>query len=284
MSAETAVHLAGLRRVFGTRAVLDGVDLDIARGEFVALLGASGTGKTTLLRILGALDRHDGGTVLVPEARTIVFQEPRLVPSKRVLANVVVGLPRGRATREIGLRALTEVGLEGHAAAWPATLSGGEAQRVALARALVREPELLLLDEPFAALDALTRMRMQDLVGELCRVHRPAVLLVTHDVEEAIRLADRVAVLRDGNLVTDEIVAVDRPRDPTDPAFAALRRRLLADLGVRVADGPAKVSAAPPAPTASPTAPSASVTAAPTASATASATTSATVPSTSGVI
>lgn len=284
MSAETAVHLAGLRRVFGTRAVLDGVDLDIARGEFVALLGASGTGKTTLLRILGALDRHDGGTVLVPEARTIVFQEPRLVPSKRVLANVVVGLPRGRATREIGLRALTEVGLEGHAAAWPATLSGGEAQRVALARALVREPELLLLDEPFAALDALTRMRMQDLVGELCRVHRPAVLLVTHDVEEAIRLADRVAVLRDGNLVTDEIVAVDRPRDPTDPAFAALRRRLLADLGVRVADGPAKVSAAPTAPTASPTAPSASVTAAPTASATTSATTSATVPSTSGVI
>ncbi|MFI6980394.1 ABC transporter ATP-binding protein [Embleya sp. NPDC050154] len=235
-SAEVAVHIRGLRRVFGTRAVLDGVHLDIARGEFVALLGASGTGKTTLLRILGALDRSDGGTVLVPEARTIVFQEPRLVPSKRVLANVVVGLPRGRATREIGLRALTEVGLEGHAQAWPATLSGGEAQRVALARALVREPELLLLDEPFAALDALTRLRMQDLVGELCRVHRPAVLLVTHDVEEAIRLADRVAVLRDGNLVTDEVVAVDRPRDPTDPAFAALRRRLLADLGVRTPD------------------------------------------------
>ncbi|MGW1992438.1 ABC transporter ATP-binding protein [Embleya sp. NPDC001921] len=235
-TADVAVHIRGLRRVFGTRAVLDGVHLDIARGEFVALLGASGTGKTTLLRILGALDRSDGGTVLVPEARTIVFQEPRLVPSKRVLANVVVGLPRGRATREVGLRALTEVGLEGHAQAWPATLSGGEAQRVALARALVREPELLLLDEPFAALDALTRMRMQDLVGELCRVHRPAVLLVTHDVEEAIRLADRVAVLRDGNLVTDEVVAVDRPRDPTDPAFAALRRRLLADLGVHTPD------------------------------------------------
>ncbi|MFI6584306.1 ABC transporter ATP-binding protein [Embleya sp. NPDC050493] len=236
MSVETAVHIEGLRRVFGTRAVLDGVDLDIARGEFVALLGASGTGKTTLLRILGALDRSDGGTVLVPEARTIVFQEPRLVPSKRVLGNVVVGLPRGRATREIGLRALTEVGLERHAQAWPATLSGGEAQRVALARALVREPELLLLDEPFAALDALTRMRMQDLVGELCRLHRPAVLLVTHDVEEAIRLADRVAVLRDGNLVTDEVVAVDRPRDPTDPAFSALRRRLLADLGVHTTE------------------------------------------------
>ncbi|MFE0170808.1 ABC transporter ATP-binding protein [Streptomyces sp. NPDC059002] len=230
----TAVHVAGLRRVFGERAVLDGLDLTIGRGEFVALLGASGSGKTTLLRILGALDRADGGDVLVPESRTIVFQEPRLVPSKRVLANVTVALPRGRAER--GRGALAEVGLEGHADAWPATLSGGEAQRVALARALVREPELLLLDEPFAALDALTRLRMQDLVGELCRVHRPAVLLVTHDVEEAVRLADRVCVLRDGRLVTDETVTADRPRDPGDPAFAALRRRLLNDLGVHTPD------------------------------------------------
>ncbi|MFJ9517404.1 ABC transporter ATP-binding protein [Kitasatospora sp. NPDC101801] len=228
----TAVHLRGLRRTFGTRHVLDGLDLDLARGEFLALLGASGTGKTTLLRILGALDHHDAGTVLVPEARTVVFQEPRLVPSKKVLANVTVGLPRGAASRETGLRALTEVGLERHADAWPATLSGGEAQRVALARALVREPELLLLDEPFAALDALTRLRMQDLVGELCRAHRPAVLLVTHDVEEAVRLADRVAVLRDGKLVTNERIPFDHPRDPADPAFADLRRRLLADLGV----------------------------------------------------
>ncbi|WP_051837929.1 ABC transporter ATP-binding protein [Streptomyces sp. NRRL WC-3742] len=230
--AAPAVHLRGLRREFGTRAVLDGVDLSIARGEFVALLGASGTGKTTLLRILGALDRADAGTVLVPPVRTVVFQEPRLVPSKRVLANVTVGLPRGAATRGTGLRALAEVGLEKHADAWPATLSGGEAQRVALARALVREPQLLLLDEPFAALDALTRLRMQDLVGELVRRHRPAVLLVTHDVDEAVRLADRVAVLRGGHLIRDETVAVERPRDPTDPAFAALRARLLADLGV----------------------------------------------------
>jgi sulfonate transport system ATP-binding protein len=235
-TAGTAVHLRGLRRVFGARAVLDGVDLDIARGEFLALLGASGTGKTTLLRILGALDRPDGGTVLVPEARTIVFQEPRLVPSKRVLGNVVVGLPRGAAVQERGRRALAEVGLADHSRAWPHTLSGGEAQRVALARALVREPELLLLDEPFAALDALTRLRMQDLVGDLVRTHRPAVLLVTHDVDEAIRLADRVAVLRDGRLVTDERVTARRPRDSADPEFTALRRRLLADLGVRLGD------------------------------------------------
>ncbi|MET7512006.1 ABC transporter ATP-binding protein [Streptomyces sp. NPDC005480] len=226
----TAVSITGLRRAFGDRAVLDGLDLTIGRGEFVALLGASGSGKTTLLRILGALDGADGGEVLVPEARTIVFQEPRLVPSKKVLANVTVALPRGQSAR--GLKALSEVGLERHADAWPATLSGGEAQRVALARALVREPELLLLDEPFAALDALTRLRMQDLVGELCRAHRPAVLLVTHDVDEAVRLADRVCVLRDGRLFTDEPVGVDHPRDPGDPAFAALRRRLLADLGV----------------------------------------------------
>lgn len=178
--------------------------------------------------------------MLVPEARTIVFQEPRLVPSKKVLANVTVALPRSRSAN--GLRALAEVGLERHADSWPGTLSGGEAQRVALARALVREPELLLLDEPFAALDALTRLKMQDLVGELCRKHRPAVLLVTHDVDEAVRLADRVAVLRDGRLVTDETVDVDRPRDPGDPAFAALRRRLLNDLGV---DAPAPLAPSP---------------------------------------
>ncbi|WP_329374570.1 ABC transporter ATP-binding protein [Streptomyces sp. NBC_00669] len=236
--------MRGLRRTFGTRHVLDGLDLDIAQGEFLALLGASGTGKTTLLRIIGALDRHDEGTVLVPESRTVVFQEPRLVPSKKVLANVTVALPRGTRTKETGRRALAEVGLDRHADAWPATLSGGEAQRVALARALIREPELLLLDEPFAALDALTRLRMHDLVGELCRRHQPAVLLVTHDVDEAIRLADRVAVLRDGRLASDERIAIDHPRDSADPRFAALRTRLLAELGV----GHAGSAAGPGAP------------------------------------
>ncbi|MFF2655066.1 ABC transporter ATP-binding protein [Streptomyces sp. NPDC058045] len=234
-TADTAVRITGLRRAFGDRTVLDGIELTVRRGEFVALLGASGSGKTTLLRILGALDGADEGEILVPRARTIVFQEPRLIPSKKVLANVTVALPPGRATRERARAALTEVGLGGHADAWPATLSGGEAQRVALARALVREPQLLLLDEPFAALDALTRLRTQDLVGELCRAHRPAVLLVTHDVDEAVRLADRVCVLRDGRLVTDTHVAVERPRDPGDPGSAELRRRLLADLGVHPA-------------------------------------------------
>ncbi|MEU6726429.1 ABC transporter ATP-binding protein [Nonomuraea wenchangensis] len=225
-----AVRTRGLRKVFGERAVLDGVDLDVRRGEFLALLGASGTGKTTLLRILAGLDAASGGSVLVPPVRTVVFQEPRLVPSKRALANVIIG--QGRAARAKGLAALAEVGLSSHAGAWPATLSGGEAQRVALARALVREPELLLLDEPFAALDALTRLQMQDLIAELCARHRPAVVLVTHDVEEAILLADRIAVLREGAFVTDVRVGLDRPRDRTDPGFVDLRRRLLADLGV----------------------------------------------------
>ncbi|MGA4992303.1 ABC transporter ATP-binding protein [Nonomuraea bangladeshensis] len=225
-----AVRTRGLRKVFGGRAVLDGVDLDVRRGEFLALLGASGTGKTTLLRILAGLDAASGGSVLVPPVRTVVFREPRLVPSKRALANVIIG--QGRAARAKGLAALAEVGLSSHAGAWPATLSGGEAQRVALARALVREPELLLLDEPFAALDALTRLQMQDLIAELCARHRPAVVLVTHDVEEAILLADRIAVLREGAFVTDVRVGLDRPRDRTDPGFVDLRRRLLADLGV----------------------------------------------------
>jgi sulfonate transport system ATP-binding protein len=232
-----AVQAKGIWREFDGRAVLGGVDLEIRRGEFVALLGASGSGKTTLLRILAGLDRPDGGEVLVPRQRTVVFQEPRLIPSQRVLGNVTIGLPRGAATRKIALAALAEVGLADHARAWPATLSGGEAQRVALARALVRSPGLLLLDEPFAALDALTRLRMQDLVAELVAGHRPAVLLVTHDVDEAIRLADRVAVLgRGGQLVLDEPVDVARPRDDGDPAFSALRHRLLAELGVTPAD------------------------------------------------
>jgi sulfonate transport system ATP-binding protein len=227
-----AVHLQGLRKAFGPRVVLDGIDLDIRRGEFVVLLGASGTGKTTLLRILAGLDEADDGVVLVPTVRTTVYQEPRLVPSMRVLANVTIGQHGGPHTRKAGLNALTEVRLTDHAHAWPGTLSGGEAQRVALARALVREPELLLLDEPFAALDALTRLQMQDLVGELFMRHRPAVLLVTHDVDEAIRLADRILVLREGSFVVDLRIEASGARDPSDPRFAEYRSRLLRALGV----------------------------------------------------
>ena len=231
--AGAAVEVRGLGRRFGDRAVLAGVDLTIAPGEFVALLGRSGSGKSTLLRALAGLDGDYDGTALVPRSRAVVFQEPRLLPWSRALANVTVGLPRGPATEEAGRAALREVGLGGHLRAWPATLSGGEAQRVALARALVRQPALLLLDEPFGALDALTRIRMHALLQDLCARHRPAVLLVTHDVDEAVTLADRVLVLGDGRIAHDERVRLgDGARVRADPAFAELRDRLLAQLGV----------------------------------------------------
>ena len=150
----------------------------------------------------------------------------------KVWRNVVIGQPRSQATRQAAVAALGEVGLAAHADAWPGTLSGGEAQRVALARALVREPQLLLLDEPFAALDALTRLKMQALVAELCAKHRPGVLLVTHDVEEAVLLADRVLVLKQGSISLDLEVDLPRPRRVGGPEFDALRNRFMAELGV----------------------------------------------------
>ena len=236
-SAPVTVSARSITRRFGERTVLDALDLDIAPGEFVALLGASGCGKTTLLRLLAGLDRPDGGTVDAPDERAVVFQEPRLLPWKKVWRNVVLGVqsgdPRARANE-----ALAEVGLDRHGDAWPVTLSGGEAQRVALARALVREPQLLLLDEPFAALDALTRIKMHSLVSALVRRHEPAVVFVTHDVDEAIVLADRVIVMRDGRIHSDIPVAIDHPRRRSEPAFHALRLQLLALLGVVDDDEP----------------------------------------------
>jgi sulfonate transport system ATP-binding protein len=231
-TTQPAAMVFEVSKSFGDRNVLAGLDLTVAQGEFVALLGASGSGKTTLLRILAGLEVASAGEVLVPEVRTVVYQEPRLVASMRVWRNVVIGLPRREATRERAVTALREVGLEDHADSWPGTLSGGEAQRVALARALVREPQLLLLDEPFAALDALTRLRMQSLVAELCSRHHPGVLLVTHDVEEAILLADRVLVLTDSRISLDRTVELPRPRRVGGEAFDGLRDRLLAELGV----------------------------------------------------
>jgi sulfonate transport system ATP-binding protein len=229
---DLAVSIRGVSKAFGDKVVLDNIDLDLARGEFVVLLGPSGTGKTTLLRILAGLERVDAGEVLVPTVLTTVYQEPRLIPSSRVLANVTIGQPETQATREAALRALNEVGLGSHARRWPNTLSGGESQRVALARALVREPNLLLLDEPFAALDALTRLQMQDMVADLCARHRPAVLLVTHDVDEAVALGDRVAVLKGGRFITDVQIDTPRPRDRSTRDFVELRGQLLEKLGV----------------------------------------------------
>jgi sulfonate transport system ATP-binding protein len=224
-------RVRGLSRAFGGRVVLDGVDLDIAPGEFVAMLGVSGTGKSTLLRALAGLDREVTGELSVPGPVAVAFQEPRLLPWRRVLANVALGLRVPDAGAVAG-RALEEVGLTERADAWPLTLSGGEAQRAALARALVREPSLLLLDEPFSALDALTRIAMHRLVLRLWERHRPAVLLVTHDVDEALILADRVLVLASGRIVFSGPVEVPRPRDRDNPGLTALRHRLLTELGV----------------------------------------------------
>ncbi len=245
--AAGGVRVRGLRRAFAGRVVLDGVDLDLAPGEFVALLGASGSGKSTLLRALGGLDTGATGLLDVPPRQAIVFQEHRLLPWSKVWRNVTLGLP-GRGLRDRALAALGEVGLAARADAWPAVLSGGESQRVALARALVRTPDLLLLDEPFAALDALTRLRAQTLVARLWSRHRFAVLLVTHDVDEALLLADRVLLLGHGRIAGELVVDVPRPRSPDHPRFATLRRRLLAALGVGTpgaADGDVPATGSP---------------------------------------
>lgn len=224
------VRVRGLRRSFDTKRVINDLDLDIAPGEFVALIGASGCGKSTLLRVLAGLDHDIEGEVTVAERCAVAFQAPRLLPWKRVWRNVVLGLPSpDRARAEA---ALAEVGLTHRADVWPKVLSGGEAQRASLARALVREPDLLLLDEPFAALDALTRLKAQALVAELWARHRCAVLLVTHDVDEALLLADRVLLMRDGEIAHALQVDAPRPRDPADPSHLANRARLLSWLGV----------------------------------------------------
>jgi sulfonate transport system ATP-binding protein len=256
-SIEPVVRARNVRRTFAGRTVLGGVDLDLHTGEFVALLGPSGCGKSTLLRALAALDPHSTGEFQVPVRRSMVFQEPRLLPWKSVWKNVTLGLSgRRQAVRDDAHRALAEVGLADRGNAWPLTLSGGEAQRVALARALVRDPQLLLLDEPFGALDALTRIRMHELLAQLWQRHRPAVLLVTHDVDEAILLADRAVVLsgarvgapgaEGGNVIVADIpIDLATPRRRRDPRFTELRRTLLGHLGVADDDEAEPVSLRP---------------------------------------
>jgi sulfonate transport system ATP-binding protein len=235
-SVET-VRVRGLTRTFGSvgsrpgRGVLDNLDLTVNSGEIVALIGRSGSGKSTLLRILAGLDDGATGEFTVPARVSVAFQDARLLPWKRVCENVALGL-RGDDRLRIAEAALAEVGLSDHLRAWPLTLSGGEGQRAALARALVREPELLLLDEPFGALDALTRITMHQLVLELWARHRPAILLVTHDVDEALALADRVVLLAEGRIAYEERVALPRPREHDNPDLVGKRNRLLAELGV----------------------------------------------------
>jgi sulfonate transport system ATP-binding protein len=225
-----AVEIRGLTKRFGPRVILEDLDLTIAEGEFVALLGRSGSGKSTLLKVLAGLDTDVTGEVDVRGAVSVAFQQPRLLPWRKVWRNVVLGLGKNSGDRPTALRALREVRLEEHADDWPRTLSGGEAQRLSLARALVREPDLLLLDEPFGALDALTRIAMQRLVEDLWQRHLPGILLVTHDVDEALLLADRVLVLDEGHIVSEHVLDRPRPRRLAD--HIEVRTKVLGDLGV----------------------------------------------------
>jgi sulfonate transport system ATP-binding protein len=228
-----AIRIRHLTRAFLGRRVLNDLTLDIAAGEFVALIGKSGSGKSTLLRAIAQIDdtSEGGGVIEAPASRSVLFQDSRLLPWETVLQNIVIGLNATDAEMR-GRRALADVGLAGRETSWPGVLSGGEQQRVALARSLVREPELLLADEPFGALDALTRIRMHDLLFRLVEVQRPTVLLVTHDVEEALKLADRVLVMDEGRIVADRPLSLAHPRSPSHPHFQSLRKALLGALGV----------------------------------------------------
>lgn len=240
LTEEVAV-VRQLSRSFSGTTILDAVDLTIRKGEFVALLGRSGSGKSTLLRALAGLDHGVAGTgdLFVASDVSVVFQDSRLLPWARVLDNVALGLS-GREVRQRAGTVLADVGLAGRDRAWPYELSGGEQQRVALARSLVRDPALLLADEPFGALDALTRVRMHHLLKELCAKYEPGVLLVTHDVDEAVTLADRVLVLDGGSFVVDRHLDFQTPgaRTYRNPEFVAHREALLAALGVGADEGP----------------------------------------------
>jgi sulfonate transport system ATP-binding protein len=226
----TAISLRGVTKTYGEAPVLDGLDLDITAGQVVALLGRSGSGKSTLLRLLASLDQDVTGDVTVTGTVSVAFQEPRLLPWRRVWRNVVLGLDAPQDNRRKALAALAQVELAELANRWPLTLSGGQAQRVSLARALARRPDILLLDEPFGALDALTRRSMHALLRRLFAEHKPTTLLVTHDVDEALAIADRVLVLRDGRVSGDHLVPAVSVHDPT--RRQALRTTILDDLGV----------------------------------------------------
>ena len=228
---DDAVTLSGVSKRFGARTVLDNVELGIARGSFVAIVGRSGCGKSTLLRLVAGLEQPSSGALVTRGEgggaldTRIMYQDARLLPWKTVLQNVMLGL--GRGARDQARAVLDEVGLLERANDWPAQLSGGQRQRVALARALVHRPQLLLLDEPLGALDALTRIEMHALIERLWREHRFTALLVTHDVQEAVALGDRILLIEQGRVALDQAVPLDRPRARASAAFAALEDRVL---------------------------------------------------------
>lgn len=247
------VSFRGLRRTFGTgpaaHTVLRDVNFDVSAGEVLAILGPSGCGKSTLLRAAAGLDAPSAGSVVIEDTPVqgidsrcaFAFQEPRLLPWHTLQANVAIGLPKGCSAKEGKAKVaqlLHLVGLESFARHRPREVSGGMAQRASLARALARNPGVLLLDEPFGALDALTRIKMQDLLLDVHRAEPTTVLLVTHDVDEALQLADRIIVLgkegadQGATIIREVEVPGARPRDRASAELAVMRGSLLASLGV----------------------------------------------------
>jgi sulfonate transport system ATP-binding protein len=239
-----SLTIRGLRKSFGDNEVLRGIDLHIPAGQFTAIVGRSGCGKSTLLRLIAGLETASAGSIDFGEATRaedirVMFQEPRLLPWARVLSNVEVGLGRDRASVDAQARAehaLVEVGLDDKRGQWPAVLSGGQKQRVALARALVSHPRLLALDEPLGALDALTRISMQRLLERVWHDQAFTAILVTHDVAEAVALADRVLVIEDGRIARDIDVDLPRPRRRGSADLAALEGAILKHLLEAVED------------------------------------------------
>jgi sulfonate transport system ATP-binding protein len=234
------VALQGVVKSFGDHRVLHGIDLEIPAGQFVAVVGRSGCGKSTLLRLIAGLDTPTEGKIRIDgqpgpwrDAVRLMFQEPRLLPWLRVIANVEVGLRPGPDRRRIARAVLARVGLADRDNAWPSVLSGGQKQRVALARALASHPRLLAFDEPLGALDALTRIEMQDLIERVWRDKGFTAIVVTHDVAEAVALADRILVLEEGRVAMDVPVNIPRPRRRGDPVAAEIEGRILGRLLVR---------------------------------------------------
>lgn len=237
----SAFAFRALRKSFGPKTVIKDLDLVVPQGQFVAIIGKSGCGKSTLLRLLAGLEAPTSGQIEIgaegPSATRMMFQEPRLLPWASIAQNVAVGLTGLAAGPQALSRAneiLAEVGLGGRGAEWPSVLSGGQKQRVALARALIGSPQILALDEPLGALDALTRIEMQQLLERIWREKAITAVLVTHDVSEAVLLADRVILLEEGRISLD--LAIDLPRPRRHGAeVAALEAKLLSHLFGEVA-------------------------------------------------
>lgn len=228
----THLSISGLSKAFGQKSVLRDVNVEVQPGEFITIVGKSGSGKSTLLRLIAGLEEPTQGRIQINaqvlagqnQVARVMFQDARLLPWKRVIDNVTLGLKGGQTP---GLKALEQVGLLDRAHEWPAILSGGEKQRVALARALVTQPPLLLLDEPLGALDALTRIEMQQLLERLWREQGFTAVLITHDVDEAIALGDRVMLIEDGHIGLDESVDLSRPRHRGSALFGEIKERIL---------------------------------------------------------